>query len=62
MIEPTKVYQPAYVSINNEADERTVSLWHVSPTEVVRLTLNWLCQTKSILQLYVNFSVSNNVL
>uniref|UniRef100_A0A670IJC4 mitogen-activated protein kinase kinase kinase n=1 Tax=Podarcis muralis TaxID=64176 RepID=A0A670IJC4_PODMU len=33
VIEPTKVYQPAYVSINNEAEERTVSLWHVSPTE-----------------------------
>lgn len=37
MIEPTKVYQPAYVSINNEADERSLSLWHVSPTEMVKL-------------------------
>uniref|UniRef100_H2QYD6 mitogen-activated protein kinase kinase kinase n=1 Tax=Pan troglodytes TaxID=9598 RepID=H2QYD6_PANTR len=36
VIEPTKVYQPSYVSINNEAEERTVSLWHVSPTEMVR--------------------------
>lgn len=36
MIEPTKVYQPAYVSINNEEDERSLSLWHVSPTEMVR--------------------------
>ena len=36
MIEPTKVYQPSYVSINNEAEEKTVSLWHVSPTEMVR--------------------------
>ncbi|XP_014446857.1 mitogen-activated protein kinase kinase kinase 15, partial [Tupaia chinensis] len=34
VIEPTKVYQPSYVSINNEAEERMVSLWHVSPTEV----------------------------
>ncbi|XP_072850416.2 mitogen-activated protein kinase kinase kinase 15 isoform X2 [Pogona vitticeps] len=37
VIEPTKVYQPAYVSINNEADERTVSLWHVSPTEMKQI-------------------------
>uniref|UniRef100_A0A8C0T7H0 mitogen-activated protein kinase kinase kinase n=1 Tax=Canis lupus familiaris TaxID=9615 RepID=A0A8C0T7H0_CANLF len=36
VIEPTKVYQPSYVSINNEAEEKTVSLWHVSPTEMVR--------------------------
>uniref|UniRef100_A0A8B9MKN8 mitogen-activated protein kinase kinase kinase n=1 Tax=Accipiter nisus TaxID=211598 RepID=A0A8B9MKN8_9AVES len=35
VIEPTKVYQPAYVSINNEADERSLSLWHVSPTEMI---------------------------
>ncbi|XP_078514012.1 mitogen-activated protein kinase kinase kinase 15 isoform X2 [Lissotriton helveticus] len=34
VLEPTKVYQPAYVSINKEADEGTVSLWHVSPVEV----------------------------
>nr|XP_060626052.1 mitogen-activated protein kinase kinase kinase 15 isoform X2 [Anolis sagrei ordinatus] len=37
VIEPTKVYQPAYVSINSEAEERTVSLWHVSPTEVKQI-------------------------
>ncbi|KAM9172812.1 mitogen-activated protein kinase kinase kinase 15 isoform 2-T2 [Pangshura tecta] len=37
VIEPTKVYQPAYVSINNEAEESTVSLWHVSPTEVKQI-------------------------
>ncbi|ETE69128.1 Mitogen-activated protein kinase kinase kinase 15, partial [Ophiophagus hannah] len=37
VIEPTKIYQPAYVSINNETDDRTVSLWHVSPAEMVRL-------------------------
>ncbi|KAM9320274.1 mitogen-activated protein kinase kinase kinase 15 [Gastrophryne carolinensis] len=34
VLEPTKVYQPSYVSINSEADERTVSLWHVSPVEL----------------------------
>ncbi|NWS68834.1 M3K15 kinase, partial [Crotophaga sulcirostris] len=37
VIEPTKVYQPAYVSINNEADERSLSLWHVSPTEMKQI-------------------------
>ncbi|KAG8450621.1 hypothetical protein GDO86_003046, partial [Hymenochirus boettgeri] len=34
VLEPTKVYQPSYISINKEADERTVSLWHVSPAEM----------------------------
>ncbi|NXD72317.1 M3K15 kinase, partial [Eolophus roseicapillus] len=37
VIEPTKVYQPAYVSINNEADERSLSLWQVSPTEMKQI-------------------------
>ncbi|XP_016054867.1 PREDICTED: mitogen-activated protein kinase kinase kinase 15, partial [Miniopterus natalensis] len=37
VIEPTKVYQPSYVSINNDAEERTVSLWHVSPTEMKQI-------------------------
>uniref|UniRef100_A0A670YAL4 mitogen-activated protein kinase kinase kinase n=1 Tax=Pseudonaja textilis TaxID=8673 RepID=A0A670YAL4_PSETE len=37
VIEPTKIYQPAYVSINNETDDRTVSLWHVSPAEMKRI-------------------------
>ncbi|KAM5290327.1 mitogen-activated protein kinase kinase kinase 15 [Glossophaga mutica] len=31
VIEPTKVYQPSYVSVNSEAEEKTVSLWHVLP-------------------------------
>ncbi|XP_013860798.1 mitogen-activated protein kinase kinase kinase 15 [Austrofundulus limnaeus] len=33
ILEPTKVYQPSYVSINNEAEEMNVSIWHVSPAE-----------------------------
>ncbi|XP_073758115.1 mitogen-activated protein kinase kinase kinase 15 isoform X1 [Callorhinus ursinus] len=37
VIEPTKVYQPSYVSINSEAEEKTVSLWHVSPTEMKQI-------------------------
>ncbi|XP_069320189.1 mitogen-activated protein kinase kinase kinase 15 [Eulemur rufifrons] len=37
VIEPTKVYQPSYVSINNGAEERMVCLWHVSPTEMKQI-------------------------
>ncbi|KFQ34704.1 Mitogen-activated protein kinase kinase kinase 15, partial [Merops nubicus] len=37
VIEPTKVYQPAYVSINSETDEKSLSLWHVSPTEMKQI-------------------------
>ncbi|XP_051881014.1 mitogen-activated protein kinase kinase kinase 5 [Pristis pectinata] len=33
ILEPTKVFQPAYLSINNEAEEKTVSIWHVSPSD-----------------------------
>ncbi|XP_067882182.1 LOW QUALITY PROTEIN: mitogen-activated protein kinase kinase kinase 5-like [Heterodontus francisci] len=33
ILEPTKVFQPAYLSINNEAEEKTVSIWHVSPND-----------------------------
>ncbi|XP_005871041.1 PREDICTED: mitogen-activated protein kinase kinase kinase 15 [Myotis brandtii] len=38
VIEPTtKIYQPSYVSINNDAEERMVSLWLVSPPETKQI-------------------------
>ncbi|XP_066555150.1 mitogen-activated protein kinase kinase kinase 15 isoform X1 [Amia ocellicauda] len=33
ILEPTKIYQPSYVCINSEAEEKNVSIWHVSPSE-----------------------------
>ncbi|XP_040206437.1 mitogen-activated protein kinase kinase kinase 5 [Rana temporaria] len=33
ILEPTKIYQPSYLSINSEADEKTVSIWHVIPDD-----------------------------
>ncbi|XP_036902252.1 mitogen-activated protein kinase kinase kinase 15 [Sturnira hondurensis] len=40
VIEPTKVYQPSYISVNSEAEERTVSLWHVLPVGMQQ-SLTW---------------------
>ncbi|XP_063299335.1 mitogen-activated protein kinase kinase kinase 5 [Pelobates fuscus] len=33
ILEPTKIYQPSYLSINSEADERNISIWHVLPDD-----------------------------
>ncbi|XP_031178195.1 mitogen-activated protein kinase kinase kinase 5 isoform X2 [Sander lucioperca] len=30
ILEPTKVYQPSYLSINKDVDDNTVSIWHVA--------------------------------
>ncbi|XP_029452776.1 mitogen-activated protein kinase kinase kinase 5 [Rhinatrema bivittatum] len=33
ILEPTKIYQPSYLSINSEAEVKTVSIWHVLPDD-----------------------------
>uniref|UniRef100_A0A8C9VEU9 mitogen-activated protein kinase kinase kinase n=1 Tax=Scleropages formosus TaxID=113540 RepID=A0A8C9VEU9_SCLFO len=33
ILEPTKIYQPSYLTINNDVEERTVSIWHVAPED-----------------------------
>ncbi|XP_016112233.1 mitogen-activated protein kinase kinase kinase 5 [Sinocyclocheilus grahami] len=33
ILEPTKVYQPSYLSINNDVEENTLSIWHVTPDD-----------------------------
>uniref|UniRef100_A0A8C4X3G5 mitogen-activated protein kinase kinase kinase n=1 Tax=Erpetoichthys calabaricus TaxID=27687 RepID=A0A8C4X3G5_ERPCA len=33
ILEPTKVFHPSYLSINNEAEEKSVSIWHVAPDD-----------------------------
>uniref|UniRef100_A0AAR2L6E3 mitogen-activated protein kinase kinase kinase n=1 Tax=Pygocentrus nattereri TaxID=42514 RepID=A0AAR2L6E3_PYGNA len=33
ILEPTKVYQPSYLTINNDAEEHTLSIWHVAPDD-----------------------------
>ncbi|KAJ8355975.1 hypothetical protein SKAU_G00187690 [Synaphobranchus kaupii] len=33
ILEPTKVYQPSYLSINKDVEEKTVSIWHVAPDD-----------------------------
>lgn len=33
ILEPTKVYQPSYLSINKDVEENTLSIWHVTPDD-----------------------------
>lgn len=37
ILEPTKVYQPSYLSINKDVDDNTVSIWHVAPDDKVHV-------------------------
>ncbi|CAB1340355.1 unnamed protein product, partial [Coregonus sp. 'balchen'] len=41
ILEPTKVYQPSYLSINNDVEENTVSIWHVAPDDKHRGIHEW---------------------
>uniref|UniRef100_A0A4W4HFG5 mitogen-activated protein kinase kinase kinase n=1 Tax=Electrophorus electricus TaxID=8005 RepID=A0A4W4HFG5_ELEEL len=41
ILEPTKVYQPSYLSINNDKEENTLSIWHVAPDD--KSTFNFCC-------------------
>ncbi|KAJ8008976.1 hypothetical protein DPEC_G00084010 [Dallia pectoralis] len=41
ILEPTKVYQPSYLSINNDVEENTVSIWHVAPDDKQRGIHEW---------------------
>ncbi|CAN0150395.1 unnamed protein product [Lampetra fluviatilis] len=37
IFEGSKVYQPSYVSVNGEAEEKSFSLWHVEPRDLKKI-------------------------
>ncbi|CAB1418273.1 unnamed protein product [Pleuronectes platessa] len=41
ILEPTKVYQPSYLSINKDVDDNTVSIWHVAPDDKNKGIYEW---------------------
>ncbi|KAL0967360.1 hypothetical protein UPYG_G00251250 [Umbra pygmaea] len=41
ILEPTKIYQPSYLSINNDVEDNTVSIWHVAPDDKHRGVHEW---------------------
>uniref|UniRef100_A0A8C7DPT9 mitogen-activated protein kinase kinase kinase n=1 Tax=Oncorhynchus kisutch TaxID=8019 RepID=A0A8C7DPT9_ONCKI len=49
ILEPTKVYLPSYLSINNDVEENTVSIWHVSPDD--KMSCEFTCRLFSNCQL-----------
>uniref|UniRef100_A0A4W5MWU9 mitogen-activated protein kinase kinase kinase n=1 Tax=Hucho hucho TaxID=62062 RepID=A0A4W5MWU9_9TELE len=48
ILEPTKVYLPSYLSINNDVEENTVSIWHVSPDDKHRGVHEWNFRAMSV--------------
>uniref|UniRef100_A0A673MST2 mitogen-activated protein kinase kinase kinase n=1 Tax=Sinocyclocheilus rhinocerous TaxID=307959 RepID=A0A673MST2_9TELE len=41
ILEPTKMYQPSYLSINNDVEENTLSIWHVTPDDKSKGIHEW---------------------
>ncbi|KAM9798260.1 mitogen-activated protein kinase kinase kinase 5 [Neosynchiropus ocellatus] len=41
ILEPTKIYQPSYLSINKDVDDNTVSIWHVAPDDKQKGIHEW---------------------
>ncbi|XP_048842519.1 mitogen-activated protein kinase kinase kinase 5 isoform X1 [Brienomyrus brachyistius] len=41
ILEPTKIYQPSYLSINNDVEEKTISIWHVAPEDKQKGIHEW---------------------
>ncbi|XP_068197922.1 mitogen-activated protein kinase kinase kinase 5 isoform X2 [Antennarius striatus] len=41
ILEPTKVYQPSYLSINKDVEDNTVSIWHVAPDDKQKGIHEW---------------------
>eukprot|EP00063_Salmo_salar_P024925 XP_013999760.1 PREDICTED: mitogen-activated protein kinase kinase kinase 5-like [Salmo salar] len=48
ILEPTKIYLPSYLSINNDVEENTVSIWHVSPDDKHRGVHEWNFRAMSV--------------
>lgn len=61
ILEPTKVYQPSYLSINKDVDDNTVSIWHVAPDDKVGVTVIYIIQQFVFDLLCVQFCQTSSV-
>lgn len=61
ILEPTKVYQPSYLSINKDVDDNTVSIWHVAPDDKVGVTAIYIIQQFVFELLCVHFCPTSSV-
>ncbi|XP_023808466.1 mitogen-activated protein kinase kinase kinase 5 [Oryzias latipes] len=48
ILEPTKVYQPSYLSINKDVEDNIVSIWHVAPDDKNKGIHEWNFNAKSV--------------